>query len=99
VLKNGNVVITDTHYSKVRVYTPEGKLLYSFGQYGKQKGGFLLVTGICVDPDGNIFTCDYGGEFDRVSKWTPEGKLLASWTGHGEGPRQFRRPCGPGDFT
>lgn len=94
VMKNGNVVITDTHYSKVRVYTPEGKLLYSFGEYGKQAGGFLLVTGICVDPDGNIFTCDYGGEFDRVSKWTPEGKLLASWTGHGEGPRQFRRPCG-----
>jgi sugar lactone lactonase YvrE len=94
VLKNGNVVITDTHYSKVRIYTPDGKLLRSFGRYGKQKGGFLLVTGICVDPDGNIFTCDYGGDFDRVSKWSPEGKLIASWSGHGEGPGQFRRPCG-----
>lgn len=94
VLPSGDVVITDTHYSKVRVYSAEGKLLRSFGTYGKQKGGFLLVTGICVDPDGNIFTSDYGGEMDRVSKWTPQGKLLASWSGHGEEPRQFRRPCG-----
>lgn len=94
ILKDGNVVITDTHYSKIRVYTPEGKLLRSFGTYGTQKGGFLLVTGICVDPDGYIFTADYGGEFDRISKWTPQGKLVTSWSGHGEAPRQFRRPCG-----
>jgi len=94
VMKDGNIAITDTHYSKVRIYTPEGKLLRSFGKYGRGIGGFLLVTGICVDPDGNLFTCDYGGDWDRVSKWTPTGKLLASWSGHGEGPRQFRRPCG-----
>jgi len=93
-MKDGNVVITDTHYSKVRIYNPDGKLLRSFGTYGTGKGGFLLVTGICVDPDGFIFTADYGGEFDRISKWTPEGKFVASWAGHGEKPRQFRRPCG-----
>lgn len=94
LLKNGDVVITDTHYSKVRVYSPEGKLLRSFGTYGKQKGGFLLVTGVCVDKDDFIYTADYGGEFDRISKWTAGGKLVASWSGHGEEPRQFRRPCG-----
>lgn len=94
VFKNGDIAVTDTHYSRVLIYNPAGKLLRTFGKYGKQKGGFLLVTGICIDPDQNIFTADYGGDFDRISKWTREGKLLASWSGHGEGPGQFRRPCG-----
>ncbi len=94
ILKDGNIAICDTHYSKVRIYTPEGKLLRSFGTYGKQAGGFLLVTGICVDGDGYIYTADYGGDFDRISKWTPQGQLVASWSGHGEAPRHFRRPCG-----
>lgn len=94
ILKDGNILLADTHYSKLRVYSPEGKLLRSFGNYGKEKGQFLLVTGVCVDGDGNIYCADYGGAFDRISKWTPAGVLLASWPGHGEGPRQFRRPCG-----
>lgn len=94
VLKDGNIAITDTHYSKIRIYTTDGKLLRSFGSYGMKPGQFLLVTGICIDSDGFIYAADYGGDFDRVSKWTSAGKLIASWPGHGEGPRQFRRPCG-----
>ena len=94
LMKDGNLAICDTHYSKMRVYTPEGKLLLSFGSYGTGIGCFLLVTGVCVDPDGFIYASDYGGETDRVSKWTPQGQLVATWQGHGEGPRQFRRPCG-----
>lgn len=93
-LKDGSLALTNTHAQKVIIYTPDGKTLRSWGTYGRQKGGFLLVTGICADPDGNIFTADYGGDFDRISKWTPQGKLLASWSGHGDKPRQFRRPCG-----
>jgi DNA-binding beta-propeller fold protein YncE len=94
VLKDGNILLADTHYSKLRIYTPNGKLLRSFGSYGNKPGQMLLVTGVCVDGDGNIYSADYGGDFDRISKWTPQGVLLATWTGHGEGPRQFRRPCG-----
>jgi DNA-binding beta-propeller fold protein YncE len=91
---SGEVFVTDTHYSRVLVYSPEGKFKRTFGSYGKGRGQFLLVTGICTDEQGFVYTADYGGDFDRVSKWTHEGKLVASWAGHGEGPRQFRRPCG-----
>jgi DNA-binding beta-propeller fold protein YncE len=94
VLPNGNVAITNTHDSKILIYSPGGKLLKQFGTYGRQRGGFLLVTGICVDKDGYIYAADYGGDYDRISKWTQDGKLLATWAGHGDGPRQFRRPCG-----
>ena len=94
VLPNRDVVVSNTHASRILIYSPDGKLLKSFGTYGTKPGQFLLVTGVCVDEDGFIYASDYGGEFDRVSKWTRDGKLVASWPGHGEGPRQFRRPCG-----
>ena len=78
ILKDGNIAVTDTHYSRVLIYSPQGKLLRKFGSYGKKPGQFLLVTGILVDADGNIFTADYGGDFDRIQKWTPAGVLIAS---------------------
>jgi DNA-binding beta-propeller fold protein YncE len=94
ITKNGNIAVCDTHYSKIRIYTPDGKLVRSFGTYGTQKGGLLLATGICADADGFLYIADYGGDYDRISKWTEDGKLVATWPGHGTGPRQFRRPCG-----
>jgi DNA-binding beta-propeller fold protein YncE len=94
MLPDGNITCTDTHASKILIYTPDGKLVRSFGEYGKGKGQLLLVTGICVDKAGLIYVADYGGDFDRISKWTQQGRLLASWGEHGEGPRQFRRPFG-----
>ena len=93
-LPNGDIAVTNTHASRVLIYSPDGKLKSQFGAYGTGPGQFLLVTGITTDADGFIYTADYGGEFDRISKYTREGKQVASWAGHGEGPRQFRRPCG-----
>jgi len=93
-LPDGDLAVTNTHASRVLIYSPDGQLKSQFGSYGTGTGQFLLVTGITHDADGNIYCSDYGGTFDRVSKWTKGGKLLASWPGHGEGPRQFRRPCG-----
>jgi sugar lactone lactonase YvrE len=93
-LPNGDLAVTNTHASRVLIYDHNGKLKSKFGEYGTKPGQFLLVTGICTDSDGNLYTADYGGEFDRIQKWTRDGKLLAEWKGHGEAPRQFRRPCG-----
>ncbi len=94
LLPNGNIAFTNTHASNVIIYSPGGKQLGKFGTYGTGRGQFLLVTGIVADKDGFIYCADYGGEFDRVSKWTSDGKFVAQWIGHGEGARQFRRPCG-----
>ncbi len=94
VLSNGNLAFTNTHASNVIIYSPKGKLIRKFGVYGTGFGQFLLVTGIVADNDGFIYCADYGGEVDRVSKWTQDGKCVAQWKGHGDSPRQFRRPCG-----
>lgn len=94
VLPDGNIAFTNTHASNVILYDRNGKQIEKFGTYGTNPGQFLLVTGICADADGFIYCADYGGEFDRISKWTQDGKFVAQWVGHGEGARQFRRPCG-----
>ena len=94
VLPNGNIAFTNTHASNVVIFSPTGKIVRKFGTYGTGRGQFLLVTGIAADRDGFIYCADYGGEFDRISKWTSDGKIVAQWIGHGEKPRQFRRPCG-----
>ena len=93
-LPNGDLAVTNTHASRVLIYSSQGQLKSQFGSYGMDKNHFLLVTGITTDADGFIYTADYGGEFDRISKYTRDGKQVANWVGHGEGPRQFRRPCG-----
>ena len=93
-LPGGDIAVTNTHASRVLIYSPDGKLKSQFGSYGTGKGQFLLVTGITTDAAGFLYLADYGGEFDRISKYTRDGKQVANWVGHGEGPRQFRRPCG-----
>ncbi|HEX8552942.1 MAG TPA: hypothetical protein VF681_15470 [Abditibacteriaceae bacterium] len=94
MLRDGNLAFAHTHASQIIFYSPEGKMLRRFGSYGTGKGQFLLVTGVCQDAQGFIYTADYGGAFDRICKWTPEGKLLATWGGHGDAPGKFRRPSG-----
>ena len=94
VLHNGDLAFAHTHASHILIYNADGKLLRRFGSYGTKRGQFLLVTGVCEDADGFLYTADYGGTFDRISKWTREGKLVATWGGHGDKPGQFRRPSG-----
>jgi len=74
----GNVLIADTHYSRVLVYSGDGKLIKSFGIYGTGDGQFTYVTDVAVDGSGNIYTCDYG-RLDCVQKFTPEGAFIAKW--------------------
>jgi len=77
--KDGNVLVADTHYSRVLIYSPEGKLLRQFGGYGTGEGQFTYITDIVLDSSGNIYTCDYG-RTDCVQKFKRDGTFLAKWT-------------------
>jgi DNA-binding beta-propeller fold protein YncE len=89
---DGNVWIADTHYYRVLVYTPEGKLLKTIGgRKGDKPGQFGLVTSIVHDSAGNCYISEYG-DFDRIQKFSPEGKFIRQWGGHGSEPGQFIRP-------
>ena len=90
--RNGNVWVADTHYYRVLVYSPEGKLLRTIGGVkGNGPGEFGLVTGVAHDSHNNYYVSEYG-EYDRVQKFTPDGKFILQWGGHGSEPGQFIRP-------
>jgi DNA-binding beta-propeller fold protein YncE len=92
IARNGNVLVADTHYFRVLVYSPQGELLKTIGgTEGHKPGEFGLVTDVVEDSRGNLYVAEYG-EYDRIQKLSPEGKFILQWGGHGSEPGQFVRP-------
>ncbi|MCO6459306.1 MAG: hypothetical protein J5I93_28690 [Pirellulaceae bacterium] len=91
---DGNLLVADTHYFRMLVYTPEGELLSQRtigGTCGHGPGQFNFVTDAVQDSQGNYYIAEYG-EYDRVQKFDRHGQFLFQWGGHGSQPGQFVRP-------
>jgi DNA-binding beta-propeller fold protein YncE len=93
VAPDGNILVADTHYSRILEYTPEGDLVGSFGEYGVGPGQFVYPVSICCDTNGNIFVSEYGKN-DRIQKFTRSGKYICEWGGYGTEPGRLQRPAG-----
>lgn len=88
----GEVIVADTHYYRVLIYSPDGVLLRILGGTpGAEPGQFGLVTDAVQDSQGYYYVGEYG-EYDRIQKFTPEGQFVLQWGGHGSAPGQFIRP-------
>ncbi len=91
---DGNLLVADTHYYRVLVYTPDGELLKDRtigGQCGFGPGEFNFVTDCVQDSKGNYYVSEYG-EYDRIQKLTRDGRFVLQWGSHGSEPGQFMRP-------
>ncbi len=93
VLKDGRVVVCDTHYHRIVYFDAEGNWLKNFGQRGKGPREFEYPVGICKDAAENLYICEYGGN-DRVQKFTREGEFILAFGSFGTAPGQFQRPSG-----
>jgi iron(III) transport system ATP-binding protein len=93
VLRDGRIVVCDTHYFRIVYFDSEGRWLRNFGQKGEGRSEFIYPVGICKDPQENLYICEYGGH-DRVQKFTREGEWLAEFGTFGTGHNQFQRPSG-----
>jgi DNA-binding beta-propeller fold protein YncE len=94
IAKNGRLLVPDTHYYRVLVYEPDGRLVEEAtlgGTAGRGPGEFGWVTDVVEDSAGNWYVSEYGDN-DRIQKFSPEGEFLLQWGGHGEELGQFRRP-------
>jgi hypothetical protein len=90
----GNLLVADTHYFRVLVYTRDGRLLEDQtigGTSGDGPGEFQFVTDAAQDSQGNYYVTQYG-EYDRIQKFSPDRRFLLSWGEHGTQPGQFLRP-------
>ncbi len=82
----GELFVADGYgNASVHKYTPDGRLLYSWGAPGNRPGQFNLPHNICTDRDGYVYVADR--ENQRVQVFTPHGKLEDIWT-------SMARPCG-----
>lgn len=89
---DGQVLVADTHYYQVLIYSPMGELVQKIGgTLGQEPGQFGLVTDVVQDSHGAYYIAEYG-EYDRIQKFTSDGEFLLQWGGHGAEPGQFKRP-------
>lgn len=81
----GEMYVSDGYgNARVHKFSPDGKLLRSWGEPGTGPGQFNLPHGIGVDSTGRVFVTDR--ENSRVQVFSPDGDFLEEWT-------DVLRPC------
>ncbi len=82
----GDIYVADGyHNARVHKFSPDGKLLLSWGEPGTAPGQFSLVHNIACDDEGWVYVADR--ENHRVQVFDGNGKYQDQWTNLG-------RPCG-----
>jgi DNA-binding beta-propeller fold protein YncE len=81
----GEIYVSDGYgNARVHKFTPEGKLLLSWGAPGGGPGEFRIPHGIAVDAEGMVYVADR--ENSRLQLFSPTGEFLREWT-------DIARPC------
>ena len=71
--------------ARVHKYSPDGKLLLSWGEPGTDPGQFNIPHNIATDPEGWVYVADR--ENHRVQVFDGNGKYETQWV-------NMHRPCG-----
>jgi hypothetical protein len=68
----------------VHKFSPDGKLLVSWGQPGTGPGEFNIAHNICCDADGWVYVAD---RENRIQVFDADGRYETQWN-------NLHRPCG-----
>jgi sugar lactone lactonase YvrE len=90
--RQGRVLVADTHYARVLIYSADLELVKEFGSQGSKAGHFLFVTDVCQAADGRLFVTDYGDTVARVQIFDEAGGHLKSFGTFGTRAGEFQRP-------
>ena len=83
---NGDFFISDGYgNARVRKYSPDGKLLLSWGESGTGPGQFNIAHNIATDKDGWVYVADR--ENQRMQVFDRNGKFETQWI-------NMAKPCG-----
>jgi DNA-binding beta-propeller fold protein YncE len=89
--RDGNLLVSDSHYGCLRIYTPDGELLRTIGgEMGTAPGQFSYICDAVQDENGYYYVAEFG-ENQRISKLDTDGKFIRCWGCPGEGTGQFNR--------
>ena len=83
--RTGDLYISDGYgNARVHKYSPDGKLLFSWGEPGTDPGEFNIVHNIATDGNGYVYVADR--ENHRVQVFDPRGRYETQWV-------NLHRPC------
>ena len=83
--RTGDLYISDGYgNSRIHKYSPDGKLLFSWGGPGTDPGEFNIVHNIATDRDGWVYVADR--ENHRIQIFDSNGKFETQWV-------NMHRPC------
>lgn len=89
VAPNGDIFVGDGHggtsNARMLKFSPDGRLIKTWGTRGTAPGDFETPHGIAMDSQGRLFVADRGN--NRVQIFDQDGNFLAEW-------KQFGRPSG-----
>jgi DNA-binding beta-propeller fold protein YncE len=86
---NGDIYVTDGYRNaRVHRFSPDGRLVTSWGTPGKAPGQFHLPHSIAIDHEGKLYVADRANK--RIQIFSPDGDFLGQWTGMG-GPNDITR--------
>src|SRR5262245_7627465 len=81
----GEMYVSDGYgNARVHKFSPDGRLLFSWGEPGGGPGQFRVPHGIAVDRQGTVYVADR--ENSRVQLFSSDGKFLEEWP-------EIARPC------
>ncbi len=89
--RDGNLLVSDTHYFCLRIFSPEGKELRTIRKEpGPKPGQFAFLNDTVQDADGNYYIGE-DGENHRITKLDKDGSFIKCWGSEGTEPGQFGR--------
>jgi DNA-binding beta-propeller fold protein YncE len=96
VLPGGGVALSDRQNHRISVFTPEGRVVRRFGDYGEGAavagGAFSEPHGIAATLDGALFVCDRYNF--RIQRFSAGGAFESLWKTAGTGDESERYPLG-----
>jgi DNA-binding beta-propeller fold protein YncE len=82
---SGEIYVSDGYgNARVHKYTPDGRLIMSWGEPGSDPGQFNIVHNIASDADGFVYVADR--ENHRVQVFDGKGRYQTQWN-------NLHRPC------
>lgn len=89
--RDGHLLLSDSHYSCLRIYTADGQELRKIGGVsGSAPGELGYVSDAVQDEDGYFYIAEFG-ENHRITKLEADGKFATMWGCPGTEPGQFGR--------
>ncbi len=93
VLRDGHVVVCDTHYHRVVEFGATGEVVRLFGREGQAPGEFIYPVAVAADAQEQLYVAEYGSN-DRVQVFTRDGRFVRAFGAFGTQPGAFQRPSG-----